>query len=239
MSFLSPYSCSLPKENRSWRLDLFCNNIMSENGDIPALGQFCVKKGPLVPFGAILTVAYAASSDVDKSHQGALPRATHEAAQLRRGFLSLSASMTSLEWGFSPAPEARKHKEAQTSSPRLREAFAFFPRLATLYRNSKSESQGKPTTCADGLDAEAGKHYGRGISGFSREESWWRGEARVWRQDQRCAFLRAWESPHAETCSPRRSLWQRNGVLSSSQVCATLPRSSRSKWAFSNKQSRL
>ncbi|KAM7324740.1 hypothetical protein ACRRTK_017045 [Alexandromys fortis] len=90
------------------------------------------------------------------------------------------------------APEAHKHKEAQTCSPRLREAFAFFLCLVTLYRNSKSESQGKTTACANGLDAEAGKRCGRGISGFSREESWWRGEARVRRQDQRLRALPVW-----------------------------------------------
>lgn len=74
LSFL-PTDAHCPKKtyaDRSWRLDLFCNNIMSENGDIPAPGQFCVKKEPLVPFGGRLTAACAASSDVDKrSHQGA------------------------------------------------------------------------------------------------------------------------------------------------------------------------
>lgn len=46
LSFL-PTDAHCPKKTYvalSWRPDLFCNNKMSENGDIPALGQFCVKK---------------------------------------------------------------------------------------------------------------------------------------------------------------------------------------------------
>lgn len=94
------------------------------------------------------------------------------------------------------APEAHKYKEAQTCSPRLRDAFAFFLCLVSLYRNSKSESQGKTTACAArmGWTRRRGNAAAGGISGFSREGSWWRGEARVRRQDQRCGFLRAWES---------------------------------------------
>lgn len=155
-----------------------------------------------MPFGARLTRQLLV-----RPHRTWIRGATRGRAPTRRSLSGSAKVRFSFAFSFADvpgvglsssaqniAPEAHKHKEAQTCSPRLREAFAFFLCLVTLYRNSKSESQGKTTACANGLDAEAGKRCGRGISGFSREESWWRGEARVRRQDQRCGFLRAWES---------------------------------------------
>lgn len=115
---------------------------MSENGDIPALGQFCVKKEPLVPFGARLTAACAASRGATRG-RAPTRHSLSGSAKARFPFAFSFDDVTGV--GLSSraqniAPEAQKHKEAQSCSLRLRDAFAFFLCLVTLHANSKSES---------------------------------------------------------------------------------------------------
>lgn len=104
------------------------------------------------------------------------------------------------------------YTQAQRSTNLLGTAKLSLPScVLSLFIETQVRITREANTCTDGRDVEAGKHGGRGISGFDREKSWWRGEA----PGPGCVFVRT-----VGTCTPRRSLWQRNGVFSSSQVLA-------------------